>query len=307
MKQIVFFISFWLTVAEVNAQEFEVFYLSIGNANYESREEKFEGKYAPFSPVSGARRSARYVAELLERRSNGQGNMLRSDGNHLLSKVKILAAVNDLINTVKKSKAKNPLVVFYYCGHGVSEGIAWSQFLVPGDFTEKPDYLDTDPLAIDLNELSDKLLYVGEITDLFAEAELPYFCLIDACYEGVEEDFSALDPWFTQTAAQNFKDVAAVLRFMNEYHQENPVLFATQPGMTTKTVTDPSLPEGVKIGPLCRKMLLIEKQLDITNPLTLMDVVMLLHDPGFDELTKTATGNYEMGENAFTPFLIKQD
>jgi hypothetical protein len=307
MRKLILYIFCLCVSVEAMAQEFEVFYLSIGNAHYESRKEKFVDDYAPFNPVNGARRSARYVAELLERSAKGHGNMLRSDANNLLSKEEMLAAVRDLVKTVKKSKAKNPLVVFYYCGHGVSEGIAWSQFLVPGDFTEKPDSLATNPLAIDLGELSDKLLYLGEVTDLFLEAELPYFCLIDACYEGKAEDFTALDQWLTPTSAKNFSDVAAILRFMNEYHQSNPVVFATPPGTTTKTVTDPSLLEGVKIGPLCRRMLLVEKQLETINPLTLMDVVLLLQSPEFDTLTQSATGNYEMGNNAFVHFLKREN
>lgn len=294
------------SIAIYTAQEFDVFYLAVGNAHYENRVEKFKENYSPFCPVGGARRSARYVGELLERRANAKGLILRSEGNNLLSKENILNAVIELIKTVNHSDAENPLIVFYYCGHGVSEGIAWSQFLVPGDFTEKPIDLSTNPLAIELDILSEKLIYLGEITDLFEDSSIPYFCLIDACYETQIEDFSTLDKWFNPSTVELFKETSEVLRFMNEYHQSKPVIFATQPGASVKTVTDPNLPEGVKIGPLCRRLILIEKQLDNIDYLTLMDVVMLFQDSDFDSLTPSSISHYKIGDNAHLSFLNKE-
>lgn len=74
---------------------------------------------------------------------------------------------------------------------------------------------------------------------------------------------------------------------------------------TTETKTDPMLTEGVKIGPLCRKSLLIEQQLITTNPLSLSDVLMFLKDPSFDALTSAAITHYQIGTNHLAPLLKK--
>jgi len=285
-----------------NAQEFNVFHLAIGSAHYEQIN-IVEG-HEPFDDINGARRSARYVHELFTQNANGQGGMLRSEAGKPLTKSQILQELNKLIEMAKTSGVNNPLLLFYYCGHGISEGIAWNQFLVPGDFNKKPNNLSTDPLALDLEILRSELLYVGEVTDLLTDSGFPYMCLIDACYEGKEERFSVLENFLGPVALQNIKDIAAILRFMNKFHSQNPVIFATAPGTTTKVVPDPLLPEGSAwIGPICRKLMLLRKPLKTSGTLSLADVVMLLADSEFDEKTSHIITNYEIGENGFKTLL----
>lgn len=301
MKSIIFLFLFTQIVISSSAQEFDVFYLSIGSSHY--KKENIPEGYESFDDVNGARRSARYVHEMFSLKGNGKGSMLRSQAGKPLTKTMMIKEVQSMIKLAKKSKAKNPLLVFYYCGHGVSEGIAWNQFLVPGDFVRKPKNLSSDPLALDLDELSNELLYVGEVTDLLSESGFQYMCLIDACYEGKEERFSVLENYFSPAATENFKDIAAVLRFMNEYHTQNPVVFATTPGTTTKVTIDPLFPEGTSIGPLCRKLMLVNNKLEELETLSMMDVVMLLSDPEFDEKTKKVKSNYEFDNNGLFTLL----
>lgn len=291
-------------VSTAGAQEFDVFYLSIGSAHY--KQEGIPEGYEKFDDVNGARRSARYVHEFLTKKANGKGTMLRSEAGNLLSKAMILKGVQNMIKSAKKSKAKNPLLLFYFCGHGISEGIAWNQFLVPGNFTKKPKNLSNDPLALDLDELKHDLLYLRDVTDLLAESGIQYMCLIDACYEGKEERFSVLENYLSPTAAQNFKDVAAILKFFNEYHTENPVVFATAPGKTTKVTVDPLFPEGTSIGPLCRKLMLVGKKLDTLQTLSMKKVVTLLSEPKFDQKTSNVISNYK-ADNKGTFTLLKKD
>lgn len=301
MKTLIILIFPYLAIGALKAQEFDVFYLSVGSAHYDKK--NIPKDYEAFDDVNGARRSARYVHELFSQKANGHGVMIRSQAGDPMTKSKIIQKVESMIISAKESKSRHPLLVFYYCGHGVSEGIAWNQFLVPGDFKKKPKNLSTDPLAIDLDELSDELLYLGEVTDLLSNSGFPYMCLIDACYEGKEEKFSALENFMDPTATQNFKDIAAILRFMNEYHSENPVVFATKPGSTTRVTEDPSFPEGTSIGPLCRKLMLVGKKLDELEVLNMMDAVFLLSDPDFDEKTGAVISNYEYDEKGlFTLF-----
>ncbi|WP_353778392.1 hypothetical protein [Winogradskyella sp. 3972H.M.0a.05] len=305
MKQIILLLLFIQITFITRAQEFDVYYLSVASAHYEK--ENIPDGYESFDDINGARRSSRYVHELFSNKSNGKGSMLRSEAGKPVTKTMIVREIKAMIKLAKKSKAKNPLLLFYYCGHGISEGIAWNQFLVPGDFNKKPKNLSNDPLALDLDKLSSELLYLGEITDLFSESGIQYMCLIDACYEGKEEKFSVLENYLSTTATQNFKDIASVLRFMNEYRTNNPVVFATMPGTTTKVTIDPLFPEGTSIGPLCRKLMLIGEKLEKLETLSMMDVVMLLSDPEFDtnEETRKVMSNYEFdSKGLFT--LLKQ-
>jgi len=301
MKAIIFLFLLTYTTISLNAQKFDVFYLSIGSAHYEKK--NIPEGYESFDDVNGARRSARYVHELFSKKANGKGSMLRSETDKPLTKTMIIQGIESMIKLAKKSKSKNPLLVFYYCGHGISEGIGWNQFLVPGDFNKKPKNLSSDPLALDLEKLSNELLYVGEITDLLSKSEFQYMCLIDACYEGKEEKFSVLENYLSPTAVSNFKDVATILRFMNEYHIQNPVVFATKPGTTVKVTVDPLLPEGTSIGPLCRKLMLVRNKLSELETLSMMDVVILLSDPEFDEKTKNVISNYEFNNSGLFTLL----
>ena len=165
MKNGLFIATVWLLATSFSlAQSFDVFYLSVGSTHYVQKDIK-EG-CEPFADVNGARKSARYMHELFSEKAGGTGTMLRSEQGKELSREAILNAFKKTIATAKKSKAKNPLVVFYFCGHGVSEGIGWSQFLVPGTFNEKPPNIGADPIALDLDYLADKLIYVGDITDI---------------------------------------------------------------------------------------------------------------------------------------------
>lgn len=287
------------------AQDFDVFYLCIGNAYYIWDSTKVYEGCKTLEEIGGARKSAGYVGEILTRLADAEGIILKSEKKKLLGKPDMLKALDEVIKMAKKSKSKNPLVVFYYCGHGVSEGIAWNQFLTPGDFKGTPKDLDENSLAIDLDELSEELLYLGEITDKISENELPYMCLIDACYEGVPEKFSSLDFWLTPEATQNFKDVSKILRFMNEYHTGNPVVFATKPGTTVETRRDPLKPEAASIGSICRRIILIENKLNTDENISLQKFIKILDDDNYDVLTSSILSNYESDDKGFQVLLKK--
>jgi len=48
----------------------------------------------------------------------------------------------------------------------------------------------------------------------------------------------------------------APVRFLNEFHQPNPVVYSTAPGTVVLTAPDPLNPLGYEIGPLARRALL---------------------------------------------------
>ena len=75
------------------------------------------------------------------------------------------------------------------------------------------------------------------------------------------------------------------------------------PGTATALINDPFLAEGIFIGPLCRKMLLVEKQLETLETLTLMDIMLLLTDTTFDKATPNVISNFKAENNAFNILL----
>ena len=166
-----------------------------------------------------------------------------------------------------------------------------------------PANIAEDPVAVSISDLLEKLIFVGEITDKIGEKKIPYVCFIDACYEGQEEKFSCLTAVMSETAVQNLKDVAAVLRFMNEYHSENAVVFATPPGTTTKVIDDPYFESGTYIGPLCRRMILIAGKLKEMKEMSMADMLMFLNSNEFDPPTSAAVTNWEFNETSLKTLL----
>ncbi len=285
----------------INGQDFDVFHLSIGSAHYSKESQD------SFDDISGARRSARYVHELLTEKAGSQGSMLRSEAGQPLTKKQIIDELKQTIKLAKKSKSKRPLIVLYFCGHGVSEGLGWSQFLVPGEFKEVPAAFLNQSMGLDLDRIRKSLLYVGDLSDLLLESKIPYTILADACYEGKAHSLSVLEQFFNDTAMQNIRDMVGIVKFMNEFHTENPVVFATPPGTVTKVVEDPLVPEGVYIGPICRKLILVSGKLEELETMSLMDVVLLLSDEAFDPLTPNVTSNYEFDEKGLWTLLKEED
>jgi hypothetical protein len=79
--------------------------------------------------------------------------------------------------------------------------------------------------------------------------------LLDNCYEGQNERFQY--PVLSQGATESLRGASAVIRFMNQFHEPTPVVFAAEPGKTARTVADPRDPGGqVSLGPIARRMLL---------------------------------------------------
>ena len=294
-----------LTLSNAIAQDFNVFCLSVGSADYIQDRSKFDDGYEPFSEVNGARRSARYMFELCQSKANVNGEILRSEPGRYITKTNVLDALDRVIAMAKKSVGNNPLIVFYFCGHGVSEGIAWNQFLVPGNFTGKLKNNSSETFNKPVIDLADELIYVGEITDKIDNSGIPYVCLIDACYEGKAEDFSSLTKVMSEKPVQNLRDIAAILQVLNQYRGENAVVFATAPGTTTKVVDDPTV-EGTYVGPLCRRMKLIEAMLPGKQEMSLKEVMTLINDDNFDRPTSSAITHWGPGENAKGIFLKKK-
>ena len=122
-------IFFWLAAAEA----LDVFYVSVGNSHYRHSS---MGDVRSFEPISGGNKSARKVAEYLDRIGASGGVLFRSEPDRFVTRQQVIEALQEVI--AKAKTYPNPLIFYYFIGHGVSEGIGWNHFSVPGDFLGIP-------------------------------------------------------------------------------------------------------------------------------------------------------------------------
>lgn len=262
----------------------DVHILSIGNGHYAPR----PGNSA--ANISGASISARLALVRLGRQVGAETAMLlHSKPGQLVSRNDIFAAIDDLANLAKETP-NDDLVIVYYNGHGFGEGIGWNAFLQPGDVIIPSELNEFDPEV-----LAGSLVYVAEIVDILEGTESPYILLIDACYEG--ESASVASPVLTETAVGNLRHTAAVLRFYNQFHSPNPVVFSAEPGTVVETVAPPpSVGLGrVTVGPLARRLALALEEFGPSD-LSVKKLVDRLSDNDLDDQTSPAVSHFEAGD-----------
>src|SRR5487761_1981878 len=109
---------------------FDTYFLAVGSTFYI---QPHYPKERGFDKLPGANESARLVARILSR-NGATGITLTSDRSAFISRSDFDAALATVIARVKAAKPLHPLLVVYFAGHGISEGVAWNHFSVPGNF-----------------------------------------------------------------------------------------------------------------------------------------------------------------------------
>lgn len=236
-----------------------------------------------FPDIPGANRSAYLVANRLLRAGATFGILLTSARGHFVGLTDIYSALaRTEAELAKRPASAHPILVFYFAGHGISEGVAWSHFSVPGNLVFRQD---GSPLSLD--GLATSALYASSLAQRFDELHIPYLILLDTCYYGRRVDFHS--PVLSQMATQNLEGVAAGLRFLNQFHQTSPVVFASAPGSVVTTVPDPTAPQSDAIAPIARRLVLaFDRNLAGGHRVTLADLVGALGSATLDTETKPA-------------------
>lgn len=252
----------------------EIFYLAVGNEQY-ARPLKTSEKV--FGDFKGAALSVRRVATQLERLGAKFGIRLLSRDDQVVSADDIRVAVAELVSAAKVSR--NPFLVVYITGHGQGEGIGWHHFSIPGSATAPADFGS-------IEQESQRLILASALVETLQSSRLDYMVLLDSCYPAKDQQFSS--PVLTATAQQNLRDIAKVVRFMNQFKQPQPVVFSAPPGETVVAVPDPLDPGGpYAVGPLARRLVLATKDdRKHRRPLTLTTLVKRLADRDLDEATR---------------------
>ena len=254
-----------LTLQSQGQEARQFYYLVIGSANYEQNAAKFkEPDFVPYDELSAAANSARLMTAIFLKYMQARGITAISTRSSMITKQKVSILLHQLDEKIRADGAKNPFILFYYCGHGISENMGWNQFFIPGNYTRYPGDKSFD-------ELGKSLIFLGDITDFFLKKKYSYMAMVDCCRERNKDSSlpeKRLSYFFSQQNVETFKIVVQGLKYLNEYHQASPVIFAISPGSVAPTVSIPSqsfvsgLSTDDEAGPLCRRTILIAQSFE---------------------------------------------
>jgi hypothetical protein len=270
-------------VAQPNAH-FSVYFLAVGSGDYVRAEPPGHG----FEDLDGADASAERMAALLARNGATFGILLESRPNRFVTRADVFGAINDVVRRIRQDHTRRPLFVFYWMGHGVSEGIGWNHYSIPGNFTYRAD------ADLTVDNLSKNAIYDGDIADVLDKSGAAYAILLDNCASGKAQQFAS--GVLTREAAVNVNDVAAVIRVMNEFRQPNPVIFSARPGTDVAPVRDPRGDGTVLLGPLARRATIIVAAHNPPN-VSLGTFVRALSSATLDPVSKPGVTYASYGES----------
>jgi hypothetical protein len=171
------------------------------------------------------------------------------DPSRRLSKSDVLQGIHDFLDYVKRNSNPNKqtLVVFYYFGHGLADGMSKSVFLVPEQFV--------DDESKKISNISDRLIDTAEITRQFSEVTDHSVLLIDACRAYKDQAKELIDAW-KKTVKQG-SDIGGILnaiQFASGIYGPTPIIFASDDGMAADTVKYPAGGLSSGTGPLALKL-----------------------------------------------------
>ena len=301
----------WSTSA---AEPFDVFFIAVGSGNYVN---PANAGVQHFNDIPGAVKSAEAVSELLRKGGAKFGLTLVSDRTHFVSQDDVYKAFPVLWDEMVKAQTRHALVVVYIAAHGISEGYAWNQFILPGNFAHRGDV--NELLASHSVEMAEKTIFVSTVVQYLNGWKQPFMLLIDTCYEGEEYKYewkpvvpninapcppgdifcNTLNNSKEMQSVRDFekqrKEMEASLNQMfgsmreaNKFSKTYPVMFSTEPGTVVPTVADPLDSSSViAVAPLARRfMLVVPKALQAGQPLTLAAFLRAMASPTLDTKTK---------------------
>ena len=258
---------------------YDTYVLAVGSSNY-AISKKPEVEHT-FSSIDGANHSAELVADRLSHGGARYSLVLTSSFGGYVSLADIEAALHQVTARLEQDRPQRPLIVVYFAGHGMAEGVGWNHFSIPGDFAYTGNAASLDPV-----DLADHTLHAGGLGDELDKLHIPYLVMLDTCSEGKPAEFDS--PVLTPRATENLTGVAAAVRVLNEFRQESPVIFSAEPGDFAETVPDPTDPDprADAIAPLARRLvLLLDPAVQAGRQISLGEVVRGLSSPTLDTVT----------------------
>lgn len=212
------------------SSEYQLFCLCLGLGNYR------------LGALPGAGPSAEHVADEL-RRCVPASQLTRvevhstrpAEGSNSspspMSREGILRQVDEFVarNKSKADPARQTMAIFYFCGHGLAQGISRTAYLVPEDVPVAED------AAVD--NLAGRLVDVAEIDARLAPLAEHRILLIDGCRKHDKEDEQLLQaaPRVGLDSRQ-LGDIVKVLQFASGKDGPQPMLFGGPDGENAQPV-----------------------------------------------------------------------
>lgn len=262
------------SAAEAQAPRYDVYFVAIGSGRYAAPDDQRDHG---FGSLSGAASSAQQVATMLRHGAKFGVTLSSSEGRYV-SRADMDSAIEKVFSRIRADHPPRPLLVIYVASHGVSEGVGWNHFSVPGDLVYRGE-----PQRLDLEAFSSAAIHAATLVDRLDRLGTRYLLLLDSCYEGEEQDF--LSPALSAGASSQLATMAEALRHLNEFRQSDPVVFSTRPGTKVPLATDPR-DETHRMAPLARRLTLLVH--GKTVPTTLGELVQGLVSPKLDRATRPA-------------------
>ena len=260
-----------LGTTEARAQPYDVFYLSVGVTNH--RDASLD--------VPGANLSARQIGYYFDSAGARSGTVLESKKGDLLQKSEVLGALRSTIQSARS--ASNPLVVFYFTGHGAFSRQGFTHISILGEYDgagivrettrQKPQggggllsgiagglIPDLGPAQPTLDTAA--ILDTNEVVGTLNQSGVPYLLILDNCY------FRTQAAGLAQLADAYGDSVESLGTRLIDMVQgpeggtvgrATAVLFAASRGKTVTTQPHPLDDTGAvdEIGPLARRIILI--------------------------------------------------
>jgi hypothetical protein len=287
-----------LSLACIAQVKTNYFYLSVGCGRYEQDPSKFKSShFKSFPNIPQAEHSADIMSEVFELFFKARGLCVTSKNGEMIARKDIFKGLNTVTSLIKETKAENPFLLIYLCGHGFLDTVTRQQILVPGDFTR-----DT---KIDFNggKVLEELIHCSELIDSLGMLkkrgpDFPYTVLYDACR--YNEDGFALDMNKVKQKSDSifFYQMAGIVKQIlgARKQQENAnFIYGVAEGNEVPTYPAPktrnslkSLRPGNNVGSLCRRSLLIFDRKNAGRPVTLLQFFNLLSSAELDNLTPAA-------------------
>jgi len=268
MKYLILNLFSFLVVSFSFSQDRDIYFLSVGVS--ENVNSKFDAK--------GANYSAREMAKLFQENGAKYGISLVSREGKIVTKSDIFLNINKLLEAAKNT-GKNPFIIYYFCGHGISENFGFNHFSVPGDFT------GTSKNLIE-NNFTDDLVYTAEIFDAFDQSDFDFMMLLDNCYK--QDDSEVLND-YQSTIGKLYSNTSGIVKALNQFRKPHPVIFSTVPGTSVQNTQHPFKDLPLSIGPLARRSLLATKNSDTLNLSELVEYLI----QGEDTKTKSGISYWE--------------
>lgn len=314
MNKLLFLI--FLPLLSFSQRNAKLYFLSVGITNYKHDQQDFNKGFGnAFGSVNSAKQFYKSFSKY------GRGKLIVSKNDVFLTKADVLSGFDKLLKRVEKDKAKNKIIILYYCGHGKGDKMK-NLFLVPGDFNQRIN--DTTSQFLTDQMISIDTLH-KKVIEFQAKSDKSFYTkfifLLDCCYDtatsklynnikfGENEIPGTNSITFNRDSSGNFNGFqldssgAVILDFdlslvvtnaVNEYifnSNGNLILYSSKyTEMTEMVQTKSKDSDEISItGPIClRVMKYINSQ---KGTFSVADFIKSVEESSFDQTTNRPTYN----------------